>query len=276
MTKRPESTKHTQFDPAEQEREELQAKVETDHADYTPDTSADPEGAARRSEPESLSFPPWIFENYHLSRQTFWGRAHKDGAEHLIPKETVVEEAMELHTNTWEGWPEVVDRSVGVWISDSKLEGGSPDLVAEYTLLHTAFSAIIEETSDPSLKYQMVRMVGQLAIDALGARAYTKWVATDMRIRERRGVNFKSDTIERAEDRLMAASGRAAILFRLHNDLWKLAEWKNAPTYPPGMVRAAVVREFEGYARYLEQNHATGSGVSRATSRDYQDAYSNL
>ena len=263
MSKR-DSTQHIQFDPSEVESKELVTEPRTRQLDeISDDELGDHEGAARRASTDvNDEFPEWVYRDYELKRTNFYGNPWHDGKTHLVPKTSVITDAMEIYRDSLETLPKAEDAAM------KDINYGPM-----YTTIFDAYVGMIHELG-AAHHYDIVASVGDIATNALGRRAYQRTKLIEQMQRQR--ADDKTDRLENSQDRAIEASYRAAIWTKLYRSLYAECQWKGEPTFSEGRVRSAIVREYAGFAqRYIEPNHRS-TKPAIATLGDHEKLLANF
>lgn len=235
-------------------RTEMEYPKETEHAHYTDDTQGDPEGAEQRAAGayDRLEFPEWIFGNFKLSPNTFWGKRWPDGKEHLVPRERTIEDILAVHESI---------------MTEEKITGALKLGLAMpgFAALKDKYLDLITEATG-QIQFGVMRGLQNTTEEALARRAVTRWRYNEAHDRK----NTTDEQLQKIFDRAMADSETAGALIMIHREAWRLLQWKNEPNYM--RIRNAVIMEQVSSARWMETTYGNKDSVSRATEREYSEA----
>ena len=180
------------------------------------DPTTDPEGAARR-ENAAEAFPPFILQDYKLSKLNFWGKVWADKQEHLIPKNSLVAAVMEVAKNSESNYGGMFRIATG------------ESNASNFTTLKDGFTYMIA-TVDDQFKFPLMRALGNLTNQALAERAFQKYMYMAAASRHEDGTD-EPEWMLGLKDRMLKASGIAGTYVMIHSECWKMCEYKGLPKY---------------------------------------------
>lgn len=235
-------------------RKELEYPKETEHAHYTDDTQGDPEGAEARAAGrfDRVDYPEWVFGNFKVSKTTYYGKPWPDKTEHLVPRETTIQEIFEIHEEGMQG-----DHLDNCLIMGQKMN--------RFETLQQKYLELVDE-APVELQFGIMRGLGNSVEEALAKRAVSKFRFSEAAAR----TNMEEDKLADMFGRAMNDAEKAGALIWIHRECWKLLQWKNEPKYM--RVKNSIVLEQIRAAEYIDKTYGSKDQVKRAKLKEYGDA----
>lgn len=219
-------------------KEPMELAIEQDQgsrvAKLPDDPSTDPEGAARRAD-SAEAYPPFILQDYKLSKTNYWGKVWPDKLEHLIPKNSLVAAVMQVAKDSEKNYGGMLALATG------------KDNIGNFNLIKNAYTCMIAGVDD-QFKFPLMRALGNLTNQALAERAFQKYMYMQAASRHEEGKD-EPEWMLGMKDRMIKASAIAGTYVMVHGECWTMCEYKNSPSY---MLDNEIKLRLTNNAKFLE------------------------
>lgn len=235
------------FDRNDLEGSEVEYKIESSLDDDAPDTLADPEGSADRSQAlERSDFPFWVYNDFDLSLTNAFGGKFSDGKEHLSPTSATIASVIKY-----------CDVSPADAAALRKLRD-----VDQTEAILDGYRSILSATSNA---FNVVSSVNNIAQSALVERGIAKYNYYSRLGRVDDTTQELSESLLKAQTKMLEAAAVASVWMEVNKQVRELAGWKE----PKYSFDYEVRRSMQSRADWVERNYRKVKPAV-ATAADHQ------